>query len=113
MVSSISGRIVNRPQKQSAYNTSKAAVAHMMKSLASEWGEHGIHVNAMSPSYIQTPVNEGEEMEELSKEWVKVIPLGRIAIPDEFRGTAVWLASDASSYVTGSKIIVDSGHTIW
>ncbi|KAJ9646589.1 hypothetical protein H2201_000676 [Coniosporium apollinis] len=113
MVSSMSGRIVNKPQKQAAYNTSKAAVAHMMKSLASEWGEHGIRVNAMSPGYIETPANESEEMKELSKEWVKMIPLGRIAKPEEFRGTAVWLASDASSYVTGSEIIVDGGYTIW
>lgn len=84
-----------------------------MKSLASEWGEYGIRVNAMSPGYIDTPANQDEEMKELSKEWLKMIPLGRIAKPEEFRGTAVWLASDASSYVTGSEIIVDGGYTIW
>ncbi|KAI5270460.1 NAD(P)-binding protein [Aureobasidium subglaciale] len=113
MVSSMSGTIVNRPQKQSAYNTSKAAVIQMMKSFASEWGEHGIRVNAISPGYIQTAANEGEEMEELSKEWVKDIPLHRIAKPEEFRGTAVYMASDASSYLTGSQIVVDGGYTVW
>ncbi|KAJ4369392.1 hypothetical protein N0V86_009224 [Didymella sp. IMI 355093] len=113
VVSSMSGSIVNRPQKQSAYNASKAAVAQYMKSLASEWAPHGIRVNALSPGYIQTEANEGEEMEKLSKEWLKDIPMARIAKPEEFRGAAVWLVSDASSYVTGSEIIVDGGYTIW
>jgi sorbose reductase len=84
-----------------------------MKSLASEWAPHGIRVNALSPGYIQTEANEGEEMEKLSKEWLKDIPMKRIAKPEEFRGAAVWLVSDASSYVTGSEIIVDGGYTIW
>ncbi|KAJ4409945.1 hypothetical protein N0V91_002421 [Didymella pomorum] len=113
VVSSMSGSIVNRPQKQSAYNASKAAVAQYMKSLASEWAPYGIRVNALSPGYIQTEANEGEEMEKLSKEWLKDIPMARIAKPEEFRGAAVWLVSDASSYVTGSEIIVDGGYTIW
>ncbi|KAF2995988.1 hypothetical protein E8E13_000217 [Curvularia kusanoi] len=113
VVSSMSGSIVNRPQKQSAYNASKAASAQLMKSLASEWAPYGIRVNALSPGYIQTEANEGEEMEKLSKEWIKDIPMARIAKPEEFRGAAVWLVSDASSYVTGSEIIVDGGYTIW
>jgi sorbose reductase len=92
---------------------SKAASAHLMKSLASEWAPHGIRVNALSPGYIQTEANEGEEMEELSKEWINHIPMGRIAKPEEFRGTATWLVSEASSYVTGSEIIVDGGYCIW
>lgn len=113
VVSSMSGSIVNRPQKQSAYNASKAASTQLMKSLASEWAPHGIRVNALSPGYIQTEANKGEEMENLSKEWIKDIPMARIAKPEEFRGAAVWLVSDASSYVTGSEIIVDGGYTIW
>lgn len=113
VVSSMSGSIVNRPQKQSAYNASKAASTHLMKSLATEWAPHGIRVNALSPGYIQTEANEGEEMEKLSKGWIKDIPMARIAKPEEFRGTAVWLVSDASSYVTGSEILVDGGYTVW
>ncbi|KAF1966667.1 sorbose reductase SOU1 [Bimuria novae-zelandiae CBS 107.79] len=113
MVSSMSGSIVNRPQKQAAYNASKAAATHLMKSLAAEWAPHGIRVNAMSPGHIQTTANEGEEMEALSKQWIKDIPLGRIAKPEEFRGTAVYLCSDASSYVTGSEVVVDGGYLIW
>ncbi|OBW69623.1 MAG: Uncharacterized protein AUREO_002950 [Aureobasidium pullulans] len=89
------------------------AVVQMIKSMASEWGEHGIRVNAISPGYIQTAANEGEEMEKLSKEWVKDIPLHRIAKPEEFRGTAVYMASDASSYLTGAQIVVDGGYTVW
>ena len=84
-----------------------------MKSLAAEWAPHGIRVNALSPGYIQTTANEGEEMEKLSKQWVKDIPMGRIAKPEEFRGTAVWMCSDASSYLTGSDIIVDGGYCVW
>ena len=85
----------------------------MMKSMAAEWAMHGIRVNAMSPGYIQTSVNEGEEMEALSKQWTDMIPMARIAKPEEFRGTAVYLASDASSYMTGAEIVVDGGYTIW
>lgn len=59
--------------------------------------------------YIQTEANEGEEMEKLSKQWVQDIPMARIAKPEQLRGAAVWLVSDASSYVTGSEIIVDGG----
>ena len=92
---------------------SKAAATQLMKSLAAEWAPHGIRVNALSPGYIQTTANEGEEMEKLSKEWIKDIPLARIAKPHEFRGTAVYLCSDASSYMTGSEIVVDGGYLIW
>ena len=113
IVSPMSGLIVNRPQKQSAYNASEAASAQLMKSLASEWASYGIRVNALSLGYIQTAVNEGKEMEKLSREWIKDIPMARIARPEKFRGAAVWLVSDASSYVTGSEIIVDRGYTIW
>jgi sorbose reductase len=112
-VSSMSGSIVNRPQKQAAYNASKAAAAHLMKSLAAEWAPHGIRVNALSPGYIQTTVNEGEEMEKLTKEWIGYIPMARVAKPEEFRGTAVWMVSEASSYLTGSEILVDGGYAIW
>jgi len=52
-------------------------------------------------------------MKELSKQWVEMIPLRRIATPDEFRGTVVWMASGASSYLTGSDIVVDGGYTVW
>ncbi|KAF2028221.1 NAD(P)-binding protein [Setomelanomma holmii] len=65
------------------------------------------YANALSPAYGQTEANEGEETEKLSKQWVNDIPMARVPKPEEFRGGAVWLVSDASSYVTGSEIIVD------
>ncbi|KAF2275215.1 NAD(P)-binding protein [Westerdykella ornata] len=113
MVSSMSGSIVNRPQKQSAYNASKAAAGQLMKSLAAEWAPYGIRVNSLSPGYIQTEANAGEEMEKLSKEWLQYIPMKRIAKPEEFRGAAVFMCSDASSYLTGSDIIIDGGYCVW
>lgn len=85
----------------------------MMKSMAAEWAQHGIRVNALSPGYIQTSANQGKEMERLSKQWTELIPMGRVAEPEEFRGTAVYIASDASTYLTGAEIVVDGGYTIW
>jgi len=84
-----------------------------MKSMAAEWAPHGVRVNALAPGYIQTTVNEGEEMEKLSKEWIQHIPMGRVAKPEEFRGAAVFMCSDAGSYLTGSELIVDGGYLIW
>lgn len=113
MVSSMSGTIVNRPQKQAAYNASKAAATQLMKSMAAEWAPYGIRVNSLSPGYIQTQANAAEEMERLSKEWLKYIPMARIATPEEFRGAAVFMCSDAGSYLTGSDLIVDGGYCVW
>lgn len=113
MVSSMSGSIVNRPQKQAAYNASKAAATQLMKSMAAEWAPHGIRVNSLSPGYIQTEANAGEEMEKLSKEWLHYIPMERIAKPEEFRGAAVFMCSDAGSYLTGSDLIIDGGYCVW
>lgn len=113
MVSSMSGTIVNRPQKQAAYNASKAAATQLMKSMAAEWAPHGIRVNSLSPGYIQTQANAGEEMEKLSKEWLQYIPMKRIATPEEFRGAAVFMCSDAGSYLTGSDLIIDGGYCVW
>ncbi|CAG8951829.1 hypothetical protein HYFRA_00005633 [Hymenoscyphus fraxineus] len=107
-VGSMSGLICVRPQKQSAYNASKAAVHLLSNSLATEWGPKGIRVNSLSPGYIKTDLikdllkREGRHLEE---NWVKDIPLGRLAHPSEFQGTAVWMASEASSYLNGSNIV--------
>ena len=92
---------------------SKAATAHMMKSFAAEWGPHGIRVNALSPGYIDTAANDSDEMRKMADEvWLPHTPLRRVAKPEEFRGTAVWMCSDASSFLTGSEIIVDGGYRI-
>jgi len=115
-VSSISSLICVKPQKQVAYNASKAAVSMMVKSLCTEWAPHGIRVNAISPGYMKTDLiielleKEGKHMEE---DWIKDIPMGRMAHPSELQGTIVWMASDASSYLNGSDIVVDGGYTCY
>lgn len=92
---------------------SKAAAAHLVKSLVAEWAPHAIRVNALSPGYIQTEANAGEEMEKLNKEQTSYISMACIARPEKFRETIVWMCSEASSYVTGSEIIVDRGYCDW
>ncbi|KAL1973813.1 hypothetical protein VTN31DRAFT_5373 [Thermomyces dupontii] len=114
LVGSMSGSICVRPQKQAAYNASKGAVIMLAKSLATEWGPHGIRVNTLSPGYMKTDlIRELLEREgkELVESWVKDTPLGRMAHPSELQGTVVWMASDASSFLNGSDVIVDGGYT--
>ncbi|KAL3420238.1 D-arabinitol dehydrogenase (short-chain dehydrogenase) [Phlyctema vagabunda] len=107
LVSSMSSKICVRPQKQAAYNASKGAVSLMGRSLATEWGSQGIRVNSLCPGYMKTDLiidllaKEGQHIEE---NWVKDIPMGRLAHPSELQGTIVWMASDASSYLNGSDI---------
>ncbi|AOW05000.1 hypothetical protein B0I72DRAFT_141321 [Yarrowia lipolytica] len=109
-IASMSGSIVNWPQPQSAYNASKAAVKHLSKSLAAEWAVHNIRCNSISPGYMDTALNRAYNT--LFEEWKDRTPLGRLGDPDELTGACIYLASDASSYVTGSDIIIDGGYTI-
>ncbi len=110
-VASMSGHIVNQPQQHSGYNAAKAGVIQLTKSLAVEWAEYGIRVNAMSPGYIATPMTL-PGYEELGREWFSAAPIKRLGHPEELQGLAVYLASDASSYVTGSDIVIDGGYTL-
>jgi NAD(P)-dependent dehydrogenase (short-subunit alcohol dehydrogenase family) len=113
-VGSMSGFIVNRPQPQSFYNASKAAVHHLTKSLAAEWAERGVRVNAVAPTYIETPLTLfGMENAELAKAWLAHTPMNRIGRPDEVASVALFLASEASSLMTGSIVIADGGYTCW
>lgn len=109
-IASMSGSIVNWPQPQCAYNASKAGVRHLMKSLAAEWAVHGIRCNSISPGYMDTALNRSYNT--LFNEWKERTPLGRLGDPDELSGCAIWLASDASSFCTGSDIIIDGGYTV-
>ncbi|KAG5356802.1 Sorbose reductase sou1 [Yarrowia sp. C11] len=109
-IASMSGSIVNWPQPQSAYNASKAAVKHLSKSLAAEWAVHNIRCNSISPGYMDTALNRAYNT--LFEEWKDRTPLGRLGDPDELTGACIYLASEASSYVTGSDIIIDGGYTI-
>jgi NAD(P)-dependent dehydrogenase (short-subunit alcohol dehydrogenase family) len=112
-VASMSGSIVNRGLLQVHYNSSKAAVIHMSKSLAMEWSDRGLRVNAISPGYTLTPMNRRPEVAEQVKIFERDTPLGRMAMPDEMVGPTVFLASRASSFVTGIDLIVDGGFVCW
>jgi NAD(P)-dependent dehydrogenase (short-subunit alcohol dehydrogenase family) len=112
-IASMSGSIVNRGLLQAHYNASKAAVAHLTKSLAMEWAGRGIRVNAISPGYTATPMTRRPEVAEQVKQFEADTPLGRMASVDELLGPAVFLLSDAASFCTGVDLLVDGGFTCW
>ncbi|MBU2961028.1 SDR family oxidoreductase [Citreicella sp. C3M06] len=112
-IASMSGVIVNRGLNQVHYNASKAGVIHMSKSIAMEWVGHGIRVNSISPGYTATPMNTRPEMVHQTKEFESQTPMQRMASVDEMVGPAVFLLSDAASYVTGVDLLVDGGFCCW
>jgi NAD(P)-dependent dehydrogenase (short-subunit alcohol dehydrogenase family) len=112
-IASMSGTIVNRGLTQAHYNSSKAAVIHMSKSLAMEWADRGLRVNVVSPGYTLTPMNNRPEVAEEIKIFKRDTPMGRMAAPEEMVGPTVFLASRASSFVTGLDLIVDGGYVCW
>ncbi len=109
---SMSAHIVNIPQCQASYNVSKAAVMHMTKSLAVEWAKYNIRVNCISPGYMNGPM-AGPHFNnpEIGPIWRGMIAMRRPGEPEELAGTAVLLASDAASYMTGSDVVIDGGFT--
>lgn len=111
-IASMSGSIVNHPQPQCAYNASKAAVIQLMKSLAAEWAPHNIRVNSISPGYMNTVLNESFDPE-MKKIWYERTPQGRMGHVSDLNGAALYLASDASSFATGTDLIIDGGYTAW
>lgn len=111
-IGSMSGMIVNRPQMQPAYNASKAAVHHLTKSLAAEWGPLGIRVNALAPGYCKTEMAPVDKPE-FKQHWIDDTPMLRYALPEEIAPSVVFLASDAASFITGSVLVADGGYTAW
>jgi len=109
-MASMSGSIVNVPQWQCSYNTSKAAVIHMTRSLAAEWAEHKIRVNSISPGYIGTPMS-ADTPKELRDAWMPLIPMHRMGDPEELMPAILYLASSSSGYTSGSDIIVDGAYS--
>lgn len=112
-IASMSGSIVNRGLNQAHYNSAKAGVIHLSKSLAMEWIEQGIRVNTISPGYTLSPMNKRPEVADQLKIFANDTPMKRIAEVDEMVGPAIFLASQASSFVTAHDLIVDGGFTAW
>ena len=112
-IASMSGVIVNRGLQQAHYNAAKAAVIHLTKSLAMEWCGRGIRVNAISPGYTATPMNTRPEVAEQVRQFEADTPMGRMATVDELAGPAVFLCSQAASFVTGVDLLVDGGFCCW
>lgn len=111
---SMSGIICNRPQPQTPYNVSKAAVHHLTRSMAAEWAEHGVRVNAVAPTYIETPmVMAVEANRERIPAWLADTPMGRMGTPEEVASVVLFLASGAASLMTGAVVNVDAGFTCW
>ncbi|KAJ5949089.1 hypothetical protein N7454_000673 [Penicillium verhagenii] len=115
MIASMSGTIANRGLICPAYNASKAAVIQLGRNLAAEWGQYNIRVNTISPGYIVTAMVEKLfiDFPERRDQWPKENMLGRLSRPEEYRGAAVFLLSDASSFMTGSDLRMDGGHAAW
>jgi NAD(P)-dependent dehydrogenase (short-subunit alcohol dehydrogenase family) len=113
-VGSMSGFIVNKPQEQAFYNASKAGVHHLTKSLAAEWGARGVRVNAVAPTYINTPLNAFVKTNSnMYDAWIGGTPMGRMGEVEEIASVVLFLASDAASLMTGSIVLVDGGYTCW
>lgn len=114
-IGSMSGIIVNKPQPQSFYNASKAAVHQLTKSLAAEWGARGVRVNAVAPTYIETPLTQFgmNECPDMYAKWLDMTPMARVGQPEEVASIVQFLASDASSIMTGAIVNADAGYTCW
>ncbi len=114
-IASMSGVISNHPQPQVSYNTSKAGVIMLTKSLAGEWAGRGVRVNSISPGYTGTELLKGVQTADpaLFDQWISQTPMARVGEPHELGPIAVFLASEASSFVTGSNLVADGGFTVW
>ena len=115
---SMSGSIVNTPQNQAAYNTSKAGVIHLTRSLAAEWAARGVRVNCISPGYTRTQLVDdllktplGQEV--MMPRWMELTPMGRMAEVTDLQGAVVYLAAPASDFMTGHDLVIDGGYSVW
>ena len=113
-VASISGIIGNIRRDNTAYAAAKAGVIMMTRQLAAAWAPRGIRINAIAPGYMSTEMGALALQDPKCKDLVPTMtPMGRPGEPSEVKGLAVFLASDASSYITGQCVVVDGGYTLW
>jgi NAD(P)-dependent dehydrogenase (short-subunit alcohol dehydrogenase family) len=111
---SMSSIIVPHPQKQAAYNTSKAGVVNLTRSLAAEWAGRGVRVNCISPGILRTKlIMESPALAPLVEGWIRDIPMGRLCELDDLTGAAIYLASEVSDYMTGHNLVIEGGTTLW
>src|SRR6201990_3420947 len=113
-IGSMSGFIVNKPQEQSYYNASKAAVHHLTRSIAAEWAPRGVRVNAVAPTYLATPLNEFVKSNPAMYDaWIGGTPMGRLGKGEEVAPFFLFRSSAAASLMTGSIVLADGGYTCW
>jgi gluconate 5-dehydrogenase len=114
-VASISGLIPGKQMRGRSYETCKAALAMFTKAVAADWAPHGVTVNAIAPGTFLTDANRRwfKDRPELQGDIEGTIPMGRLGDPAEIGPLALYLASDASSYMTGALVVIDGGRTLW
>jgi len=113
-ISSFCSQVNSKGTYQASYNSSKAGVAMLTKTLAAEWAPHKIRVNAIAPGFTATQMfkRDREQLND-SDVLLSLVPVGRFQYPEDLAGVAVFLASDASGYVTGHELVSDGGLTLW
>lgn len=111
-IASMSAQIVNRPQQHAHYNAAKAGVIQYSRTCAAEWAARGVRVNTLSPGHTITPMT-ANSLDSMREVWLSNTPMKRLGRPDDLQGAVVYLASEASSYVTGHDLVVDGGYTLW
>jgi len=111
---SMASLIVPHPQKQAAYNASKAAVAQLTRTLGAEWADRGVRVNCMSPGIIRTAlIEQSEGLRPLVDEWLTHIPMGRLGDVTDLQAGIVYLCGEGSDYMTGHNLVIEGGQTLW
>ena len=114
-IASISGMVANRGIGGRHYETTKAALIHFTRATAADWAPRGVNVNAICPGLFMTEPNRkwAENHPDVIRTFVAAVPMGRAGEPEEIGPLAVYLASPASSYVTGAAFVIDGGYTLW
>uniref|UniRef100_A0A8C2YVI5 D-arabinitol 2-dehydrogenase [ribulose-forming] n=1 Tax=Cyclopterus lumpus TaxID=8103 RepID=A0A8C2YVI5_CYCLU len=110
---SMASLIVPHPQTQLSYNTSKAGVVKLTQTLGTEWIDRGVSVNCISPGIVDTPLIHSESLRPLVQRWLSDIPAGRLAQVTDLQAAVVYLASDASDYMTGHNLVIEGGQSLW